>query len=346
MKTFQEYITESQMSVQDAQHLLGLKGSYSADELKAAYKRMAILHHPDKGGDVSVMQRINVAYDKLSNILGGTHTSPEDRMAQYHRSREEDRIFLIAALGKVKQVLNVQTFAHHFTAVFGEEFSIQLKETIEGNYASLSVEFANHMRSTVLDLRVNVSAAERHNTGLSHGAVGINMYVATSILHNRRKIKITQQNYRFEHDYSVLTNPESLFPAKKLGKKKDAKATKFSKKDAILSFQKELHAEFRDDWLYIPLPQSDGMRLALYRTVFMRSASWGINGVYQKSRRVVTISTVVTFPETEASMSWLIDHIKNIQKLKDPEEINHHVQRLASEYKANRQKIDPVAWEG
>ncbi len=334
------------MTVQDAQHLLGLTGSYTADELKAAYKKMAILHHPDKGGDVSIMKKINVAYDKLSNILGGTHVSPEDRMAQYHRSREQDRIFLVSALGKVKQVLNIHAFTNHFKAIFGQEFSVQIKENVEDTYASLSAEFANHTRSTVLDLRINVSAVERHNHGLSHGAFGINMYVATSILHNRRKIKLAQQNYRFEHDFSVLTNPEALFPAKKLGKKKDGKPSKFAKKDAILSFQKELHAEFRDDWLFIPLPHADGMKLTLYRNVFMRTAGWGINGVYQKSRRVASLSTVVTFPESEVSISWLIDHIKEIQKLSSPDQIKDRMEHLAAEYKANRQKIDPQAWEG
>ena len=32
------------------------------DELKAAYRRAAMLHHPDMGGDVAEMQRINAEY--------------------------------------------------------------------------------------------------------------------------------------------------------------------------------------------------------------------------------------------------------------------------------------------
>ena len=39
------------------------------DELKAEYKRLAKIHHPDCGGDDATMARINAEYDRLSAIL-------------------------------------------------------------------------------------------------------------------------------------------------------------------------------------------------------------------------------------------------------------------------------------
>lgn len=39
------------------------------NELKATYKRLALQHHPDMGGDVRVMQEINTEYDRVFLLL-------------------------------------------------------------------------------------------------------------------------------------------------------------------------------------------------------------------------------------------------------------------------------------
>jgi len=41
----------------------------SLDELKKEYKRLAFLHHPDRGGLTEIMQEINNEYDKLFEQL-------------------------------------------------------------------------------------------------------------------------------------------------------------------------------------------------------------------------------------------------------------------------------------
>jgi DnaJ-class molecular chaperone len=46
---------------------LGVAKSATADEIKAAYRRLAQKHHPDKGGDQVKMQEIQRAYDVLSD---------------------------------------------------------------------------------------------------------------------------------------------------------------------------------------------------------------------------------------------------------------------------------------
>lgn len=39
------------------------------DELKKAYKSLAMKHHPDLGGDLEAMKRINNEYERFFNIL-------------------------------------------------------------------------------------------------------------------------------------------------------------------------------------------------------------------------------------------------------------------------------------
>ena len=47
--------------------ILGLPDSASADEIKATYRRLAMKHHPDRGGDNATFQAISEAYRELEN---------------------------------------------------------------------------------------------------------------------------------------------------------------------------------------------------------------------------------------------------------------------------------------
>lgn len=46
---------------------LGVDKSASADEIKRAYRRLASQHHPDKGGDKTLFQEIQKAYETLGD---------------------------------------------------------------------------------------------------------------------------------------------------------------------------------------------------------------------------------------------------------------------------------------
>jgi molecular chaperone DnaJ len=60
----------------DYYEILGVPRNASQDEIKAAFRRLAMEHHPDRGGDPEKFKKINEAYQTLSN--------PETR-AQYDR---------------------------------------------------------------------------------------------------------------------------------------------------------------------------------------------------------------------------------------------------------------------
>jgi curved DNA-binding protein CbpA len=51
----------------DYYEVLGLNQNASADEIKSAYRRLAIQHHPDKQGDVIKFKEINEANAVLGN---------------------------------------------------------------------------------------------------------------------------------------------------------------------------------------------------------------------------------------------------------------------------------------
>ena len=46
--------------------ILGLPDFASPEEIKKVYRKLALIHHPDRGGDQERMKLINAAYDILS----------------------------------------------------------------------------------------------------------------------------------------------------------------------------------------------------------------------------------------------------------------------------------------
>lgn len=47
--------------------ILGISHSANHDEIKSAFKKLAMLHHPDRGGDAEKFKEINNAYQSLMN---------------------------------------------------------------------------------------------------------------------------------------------------------------------------------------------------------------------------------------------------------------------------------------
>lgn len=51
----------------DHYQILGVAKTATPDEIKKAYRKLAGLHHPDRGGDTATFQKIQEAYDTLSD---------------------------------------------------------------------------------------------------------------------------------------------------------------------------------------------------------------------------------------------------------------------------------------
>lgn len=64
------------------------------DELKKEYRRLVMLHHPDRGGDTRIMQEINSEHDRVFKRLQKVNNQyAEEKREGYHYNRETPEQF-------------------------------------------------------------------------------------------------------------------------------------------------------------------------------------------------------------------------------------------------------------
>ncbi len=77
-------------------------GFSTVAEIKAEYRRLAMLHHPDRGGDTATMQNINVQYHAaLFSCNGQTSTGTDNREHKYTYNRETEQ----AVMDKIAEIV-------------------------------------------------------------------------------------------------------------------------------------------------------------------------------------------------------------------------------------------------
>jgi len=90
--------------MEDFYQILGVNENTPQDEIKKAYRKLAVEHHPDKGGDENKFKKISEAYDTIgdenkrsqydnqrrnpfTNMGGGGFNPFEDMFNQMHTQR-------------------------------------------------------------------------------------------------------------------------------------------------------------------------------------------------------------------------------------------------------------------
>ncbi len=142
--------------------ILGVSKNASADEIKKSYKKLAIKHHPDKGGDVTKFQELQEAYDNLSD---------PDKKAKYdnpyHALNEE---FGFGNDSMYEEFMKGFGFSESKKAPKGQDVNMQISITLEEVYAGVqkTVTFAKHCNCKLC----NGSGAKEKSNCLSCGGMG------------------------------------------------------------------------------------------------------------------------------------------------------------------------------
>ena len=128
--------------------ILGVSRSASQEEIKKAYRKLAMKHHPDRGGDGELLSKINEAYDVLGD--------PNKRQ-QYDNPQPEFN-FHTGGFGSGNPFEDVFAHAfgfggrrprHHTNRDIQINYSINLEDCYTGRVVTLSYRLPSGQNETI-----------------------------------------------------------------------------------------------------------------------------------------------------------------------------------------------------
>lgn len=137
--------------------ILGISETSSLDDIKRAYRKQAMKHHPDRGGDASLFSQINFAYNYLTNL----HTKSEDEYGFDWTISDED--FEDLAHSEPEQNKDLAINVHIALE------NCYNNNTIEARYELLSGKF----QTVTLDIPLGIKSNETiQYQGLGDDSIG------------------------------------------------------------------------------------------------------------------------------------------------------------------------------
>jgi len=162
---------------------LGVPESASAEEIRMAYKRLALKHHPDRGGDTEMFQNIQAAYNVLADDASRQQYDAERR----NPGRQNIHFQWHTADGgiNINDVFRQFGFGHNpFQQGFAGQparknrdlrvrLDIPLADTLQDQRKTISVSTTTGERYTV---EVNIPRGVTQNTSIKYPGLGDNMF--------------------------------------------------------------------------------------------------------------------------------------------------------------------------
>ena len=178
-KSFQDIIADAldqdflslveSLSHGEALFALGLQAGHSEDDLRAAYKKAAKAHHPDMGGSLEGMKRVNAAYEKLKSSSSGSGDHDDDSLLKAARHAHSGTRFNAARHPGLK--------AHHIHAILDKEMEDGSDESLASSVAMEhpSVDASHldkamkHWDEDIRERAIKHPKSEEHHLDLAFG---------------------------------------------------------------------------------------------------------------------------------------------------------------------------------
>jgi DnaJ-class molecular chaperone len=156
----------------DYYSILGVPKGASDEEIKTAYRKLAMKHHPDRGGDQAEFQKIQEAYAVLSDAQKRQqYDNPQPQGFEFHfggGNSPFDDIFSqfgFSPFGNPRQQRRNKDLR--------VELAMDLAGTLNDQVKTISVQTTNGERQTV---QVNIPRGVRNGHSMRYGGLGDNMF--------------------------------------------------------------------------------------------------------------------------------------------------------------------------
>lgn len=150
--------------MEDYYKILGVSPTATEDEIKKAFRSLAMKHHPDRGGDQTKFKNISAAYDTLSD---------KGKRSEYDQMRQGGHAnFRSGGFHDFQDVWGGTPFGAHFHDIFGRnprmprnrDLNIQCRISILDSYQGKQLE-----ASYTLPSGKNQSVVINLPAGVAHG---------------------------------------------------------------------------------------------------------------------------------------------------------------------------------
>lgn len=345
MKSFKQFIAE--MSYTDAASLFGLGKSFTAAELKSAYKKMALANHPDRGGSEEMMKKVNDAYETLKKRVGGSSSVSNDVMDGFRKVKEWLKIMNPLVLNSMLTTFNADIWLEHFNkyATVPLKYEIRPTQTTRvSDYASFDAEFFDDEKNTSLKIHVRAALVPMYNSSeLGSSELSYPISITMEGYHAGKKQRFKRTEYERSNDHKVLKDPNILFPAAKLKKMfatgtTSGKARAIKRADVALHWKNKVGGEISGDYYvagnkvgYSWKPPS----IRLYRMVLMRKPAYSISRVNEE-----LFSSVAFFYESQLVIDMMTEIGDSLKKnMNKPEKFKTDVEKIVAKYKTKQEKM-------
>lgn len=208
-------------TVNEAFLVLGLApGDYAGIEL--AYRKLARAHHPDVGGDVSAMQRLNAARDLLERnprlSMPATNEADEAKATPSKGQRRGKGMPHAAALDFERQVQARARFARtriklHLEKMLGE---VTDEIEIEGSTDPARLHWRFHAPAAGLSVELVAFYSGGFAAGMQEDEEGDPAFsevnVETAVVAGLERHQMASFRCAYTRGQVFLSNPERLFP--------------------------------------------------------------------------------------------------------------------------------------
>lgn len=297
-----------------AMKALGLMGSYTDDQLKAAYRKAAKENHPDRGGSTEKMQVVNSAYE----VLKGSD-SPAAQAASHaqrkQKQQEEKHVVTNFVTHMFDKFFDTQAYLDYFSKMSGKTFTFERKIVVgDWGTASVDYKFSSEDRTVFFDMNAyaHVFITKALGAGIDKPELD-KMGMSTEVLIDRKKVKMTQSNYNQSETEKFMKDPKILFPEAKLKKAfaGDKKVKPLKKADYVLFVKKELEGKHLggDDF---SVDVGNGGVVYFSRMTWMRKGMWNISGRTGNKERWSVVSSFFEI-ETHENMDLMAELVKDLK---------------------------------
>lgn len=314
---FKDFLDEGRtITTSRAKEVLGLTGkSYTSDELDKIARRAMRASHPDRNENTPENRErfadVKTAFDHLRK-----QGSVQDEADERGRTREQ---IFTQVRAEIEQKFMLPAFSNYFETIFKEPFTATIefsKMSKHGNYNMWAKAlWSNKSGTRQFDMTVSADLIKVQYGPKLLGGGNIDISYPLSVVAygyaDKKKIKVSQRDWKITNDHRVLRDPKATFPKAKITKKQ---TRKFAKRDMLLAITKEAKAKEAGDSYFIPLKTADSF-VRVYRSVFMRTPAWTVAGISEKQsyQYKTTKQMFVTLPEDEQTA----DFFKSLIKMTD-----------------------------